>query len=239
MENGISNAVRTLRVPSHAIWAYQRARILSTNDQRAVARILGYICGRLLRRHFIYSKTVEEREEHVKKVLEKLRIARLLLKPAKCEFHKEELEIPRIQAGRKGVSMNAKKVEAVLGRPTLTTVKEVQAFIGFANFYRRFIQRYSKITTPLTELTKKDKAFNWSEQVQQAFEKLKERFTKVSILTMFDPKQKLAVETDASDFAIGACLSQKDEQDDYTQPRTTRGNLRRQKSTTMYTTKSY
>jgi hypothetical protein len=80
--------------------------------------------------------------------------------------------------------------------------------MGFANFYRRFIKGYSGIATSLTNLTKKDKTFSWTENEQFAFEKLKRRFSETPILTIFDPEQLIVVKTDASDYAIGACLMQ-------------------------------
>ncbi|KFY29935.1 hypothetical protein V493_02205 [Pseudogymnoascus sp. VKM F-4281 (FW-2241)] len=87
--------------------------------------------------------------------------------------------------------MDPKKVSAVLDWPTPTTVKEVQAFLGFANFYRRFIAGYSKVAQPLTELTKKDLAFNWTDKAEAAFQELKTKFTEAPILATFDPKIQL------------------------------------------------
>ena len=87
----------------------------------------------------------------------------------------------------------------------------MQAFLGFANFYRRFIKDYSKIAHPLTALTRKDLAFEWTDEAEAAFQDLKERFTEASILATFDPSKKIILETDSSDFAIGACLNQPDE----------------------------
>jgi hypothetical protein len=80
--------------------------------------------------------------------------------------------------------------------------------MGFANFYRRFIKGYSEIVTPLTNLTKKDRTFSWTENEQFAFEKLKRRFSETPILAIFDPEQLIVVKTDASDYAIGTCLMQ-------------------------------
>ena len=80
--------------------------------------------------------------------------------------------------------------------------------MGFANFYRRFIRKYSGITTPLTNLIKKDKAFNWTENEQFAFEELKRRFSEAPILAIFDPEQPIVIKTDVSDYAIGACIMQ-------------------------------
>ena len=79
--------------------------------------------------------------------------------------------------------------------------------MGFANFYRQFIKDYSKVAAPLTELTKKDKVFEWSAEAEEAFQELKTRFSTEPILVIFDPKRPSVVETDASDKAIGACLS--------------------------------
>jgi hypothetical protein len=160
----------------------------------------------------IFSKTKTEHIEHVKKVLEKLKKAKLLLKPEKCEFHKEELGFLGFIVGQNGIRMDPAKVEAVLSWPEPKTVTEVQAFLGFANFYRRFIEGYSKIAKPLTELTKKDQSFSWDKEAQHAFDTLKGRFTTAPILVTFDPERQIILETDASDFAIGACLGQLDEQ---------------------------
>lgn len=160
----------------------------------------------------IFSKTRTEHIEHVRKVLEKLKGANLLLKPEKCKFHKEELEFLGYIVGKNGIRMSPDKVQAVLEWPIPTTVKEVQAFLGFANFYRRFIAQYSAVAKPLTELTKKDQGFHWTNEAQRAFEDLKKRFTTAPILATFDPAQKIILETDASDFAIGACLGQLTEQ---------------------------
>jgi hypothetical protein len=109
-----------------------------------------------------------------------------------------------------GVEMDPSKVEAILSWPVPTTVKQVQSFLGFANFYRRFIRDYSKITRPLTTLTKKSVAFEWNAKCQQAFEALKTAFTSAPILTHYDPDRPTVVETDSSDCAIGSILSQID-----------------------------
>ncbi len=89
-------------------------------------------------------------------MLEKLRIAGLLLKPEKCEFYKEELIFLGFIVGRRSIQIDLKKVEAVTNWPVPITVKEVQVFLGFANFYRRFIKGYSKEAAPLTVLIRKD-----------------------------------------------------------------------------------
>lgn len=91
--------------------------------------------------------------------------------------------------------------------PKLGTIKEVQSFLGFTNFYWQFIKDYSKVAALLTKLTKKDKEFMWSAEAEEAFQELKTRFSTEPILIIFDPKKPSIVETDASDKAIGAYLS--------------------------------
>ena len=104
--------------------------------------------------------------------------------------------------------MDPAKVKAVLEWPVPRKVKEVQAFIGFANFYRRFIQDFSRVTRPLTALVKKGVPWSWGAAQQAAFDELKARFTEAPILAMPDLSQPFVVECDASDFATGAVLSQ-------------------------------
>ena len=103
--------------------------------------------------------------------------------------------------------MDKKKIEVVTSQPKLGLVKEVQSFLGFANFYRQFIKDYSKVAAPLTKLTKKDKEFVWSAEAEAAFQELKTRFSTEPILVIFDLKKPSVVKTDASDKAIRVCLS--------------------------------
>ena len=87
-------------------------------------------------------------------------------------------------------------------------IKDIQSFLGFANFYRHFIPNYSKITVPLTRLTHKDTPWDFTEDCQQAFNLLKQAFTSALILTHYVLEHLVVVETDASDYAIAAILSQ-------------------------------
>jgi hypothetical protein len=107
----------------------------------------------------VYSKTYEEHIQHVHLILTALRDANLRIKVEKTEFHKKEVKFLGYIVSREGLKMDSKKIEAITSWPKPTTVKEVQSFLGFTNFYRQFIKDYSKIATLLTNLTKKDQVF--------------------------------------------------------------------------------
>ena len=104
----------------------------------------------------IYSKTLEEHRQHVRAVLERLQKAGLYLKPEKCEFHETQVEYLGLIVSTEGIKMDLGKLSAVLDWEEPRNVKDVQSFLGFANFYRRFINNYSRIVGPLTDLTHKN-----------------------------------------------------------------------------------
>ncbi|KAI7759627.1 hypothetical protein LZL87_014268 [Fusarium oxysporum] len=108
------------------------------------------------------------------------------------------------------IRMEQKKISAVAEWKAPTNVKETQAFLGFANYYRRFIKGFSKIAIPLTELTKKDKPFKWNNNAQEAFKQLKKAILSKPVLAIFDPEKEIELETDASDFALGGQIGQRD-----------------------------
>jgi len=108
--------------------------------------------------------------------------------------------------------MDEEKLLGVLEWPVLTKVKQVQAFLGFANFYRRFIENFAKMSKSLSDLTKKDCTWNWGVEQQNAFEALKKAFTMALVLRIPNNKDFFKLSTDASNFATGIVLSQKDMQ---------------------------
>ena len=108
--------------------------------------------------------------------------------------------------------MDSAKVTAIVNWESSTCVKNVQSFLGFANFYWRFIKGFSQLASPLTALTQKDIKFNWSSATEQAFQALKAAFTSALILVMFNLDKPLTVESDSSDCVTGGVLSQSDSQ---------------------------
>ena len=106
--------------------------------------------------------------------------------------------------------MDQEKLKAVTEQRTPTCVKDVQTFLGFANFYRRFIRGFSLLAKPLTQLTKKDIKFIQTERCFQAFEALKLAFITAPILLHFDSEKEITLETDASDEVVAGVISQLD-----------------------------
>src|SRR4051812_36723669 len=104
--------------------------------------------------------------------------------------------------------MDPKKVETVQNWPIPTNLKDIQSFLGLCNYYCWFIQDYSKIAAPLTDLTHKDTPFNWTTTTQEAFEQLKHCMATTPVLCIPDPTLPFTITTNASDFAVGAVLSQ-------------------------------
>ena len=156
----------------------------------------------------IFSRDPAQHEEHVREVLRRLIANNLYAKAEKCEFSKSSTEFLGFIVSADGIAMAPSKVDAVLSWPEPRTVTDLQAFLGFANFYRRFVQGYSRIIIPLTRLLKKDAIFAFDTPARVAFQALKTAFTSAPILRHFDPSLKTIIESDASDYAISAIISQ-------------------------------
>lgn len=110
-----------------------------------------------------------------------------------------------------GTSRDPAKVTAVQGWNTPKCVNDVQAFMAFANFYQHFIRRFSRVTSPLIMLTRKDTPFGWTPEAQKAFDTLMKAFTTAPIVMHFDPEKAIIVQTDASDYVSAAIMSQLDD----------------------------
>ena len=164
----------------------------------------------------VYTSTKEEHRTLVRQVLQLLKENHLYLKPEKCEFEKDHIDYLGVVVSADGVAMDHEKVKAITDWPTPKKLIQVQEFIGFLNFYRRFIEGFSKIARPLHDLTKKDAAFTWTNECQTAFEELKRRVTSAPILTMARDEGLMRIEADACQTATGGVLSQ--EQDGIFRP---------------------
>jgi transposase InsO family protein len=156
----------------------------------------------------IYSRTADEHAELVEWVLRRLQEEGYYAHPDKCEFFQKEVSFLGHVVSEKGVAVQLHKVRAVTEWPQPRCRKDVRAFLGLTNYYRKFIPGFSEIATPLTDLTGKDVPFCWTGLQQTAFETLKCRLTTVDVLAHPDPDRPYVVTTDASGFAISGVLSQ-------------------------------
>ncbi|KAK3540671.1 hypothetical protein QTP70_034527 [Hemibagrus guttatus] len=157
----------------------------------------------------IYSRNLAEHCHHVAEVLTRLREFQLFLKAEKCSFHQPSVQFLRYKIDSSDIQMDEGKVTAIRNWPTPTTVKELQRFLGFANFYRRFVQNYSCIANPLTSLLRdKPKSLAWSPAAEEAYNTLKKAFTAAPLLVHPDPDKPFIVEVDASTTGVGVVLSQ-------------------------------
>ena len=152
--------------------------------------------------------------ENTKRVLARLQENDLFLKPTKCEFNKTRVEYLGMVIEEGKISMDPGKLHGIRDWPSPTTVKETRGFLGFGNFYRRFIRHFSNLAKPLNDLLKKDQKFEWTEECQRAFDDLKKRFTEEPVLMMPDQTRPFQIKTDASKYATGAVLTQLDSNGD-------------------------
>ncbi|SPO25313.1 uncharacterized protein UTRI_10099 [Ustilago trichophora] len=149
----------------------------------------------------IFSEDAQGHPHHVRQVIKRLCRHQLYCNPDKCLFSTAKVEFLGYVVSPEGISMDSSKVSTVLEWPLPASIQQIQVFLGFANFYRRFIQHYSCIAAPLTDLLKGaplGKIMLLPEAVA-AFEKLKQAFTKAPILKHFAPDLPTVLETDASD----------------------------------------
>jgi hypothetical protein len=159
---------------------------------------------------FIFGPDESTLMKNTKRVLARLQENDLFLKPAKCDFNKTKVEYLGMVIEEGKISMDPGKLAGIRDWPVPTTVKQVRGFLGFGNFYRRFIWHFSNIAKPLNDLLKKNKKFEWTDECQEAFDELKKRFTEEPVLMMPDHTRPFQIETDASKYATGAVLTQLD-----------------------------
>jgi hypothetical protein len=117
----------------------------------------------------VYSRSEEEHEEHLRLALQKLQENRLYAKLSKCEFWMKQVTFLGHIISKGGISVDPSKVQDVLSWNAPTSVGDIQSFLGLAEYYRRFIEGFSKISKPMTELLEKDKKFEWISACKASF----------------------------------------------------------------------
>ncbi|EEB88780.1 hypothetical protein MPER_13203 [Moniliophthora perniciosa FA553] len=157
----------------------------------------------------IFSRNKEEHRIRTRRLLERLANQDLFLKPEKCEFDVTEVNFLGMIIRPGHVAMDPTKLAGIKDWLPPDSVTGVRSFLGFGNFYRKFIGKFGEIVKPLNDLTKKGAAFIWSKECQSAFDALKQKFLKEPILIIPDPDKPFLLETDASKWASGGVLRQK------------------------------
>ena len=167
----------------------------------------------------IFSKTPEEHIERLDAVFTKIGKAGLKLKPSKCEFFKKRITYLGHVVSDQGIETDPKKIQDIQKWPVPVTVHDVRSFLGFTNYYRKFIYKYAQKAKPLNKLIsgenakKKHRKVEWTEECQAAFELLKETCTDTPVLAYANYKKPFRLNTDASERGLGAVLYQLQEDD--------------------------
>ncbi|GKE92450.1 reverse transcriptase [Tanacetum coccineum] len=156
----------------------------------------------------VYYKSEEEHEQHLRIVLEILRQKKLYAKFSKCEFWLQQVAFLGHIVSADGIIMDPSKVEAITKWPRPTTVTEVRSFLGLAGYYRRFVEGFSRLALPLTQLMRKGEKFVWTNERQESFKELKRRLVSAPILTLPSGSGGFQIYNDASKKGLGCVLMQ-------------------------------
>lgn len=152
--------------------------------------------------------TLEEHQAIVEQHLAKLSKLGLFLKPEKCHFHQREVEYLGMIVGNRQVKMDPVKIKGIIEWPTPRNLKELCSFLGFLNFYRSFIENFSKRAQPLNDLTCKGRPFIWSQECEDAFVDLKMACSSKPVLKTPDWNKQFIMQTDASNYVLGVVIQQ-------------------------------
>ncbi len=163
---------------------------------------------------YIYSNSIKEHANYMRQVLERFRKAGLYIKFSKCEFNKQEIAFLGYIVDVYSVRMDDVKIKIIVKWPISRNFRDIQIFLGFANFYRKFILRFSRVIKSLTNLLvgmirgRKTRSFNQLDETEEAFRLLKKLFTSAFILRIFNLELRIRIKTDVLGFILGVIISQ-------------------------------
>lgn len=180
--------------------------------ERLMERVLGQlqwqICLCYLDDIMVFSSTVTEHLDHLETIFQRLRAAKLKLKPKKCHFFRKEVTFLGHIVSSEGIATDPAKISKVQDCPAPRDVHEVRSIVGLMSYYRRFIPQFADLARPIIHLTEKGVPFEWGEEQEAAFTELKKRLTTSPVLAYPCSEGQFTLDTDASDCGIGAVLSQ-------------------------------
>jgi hypothetical protein len=168
-------SIWSIQVYSYVIWIDQCPCLLDVLDEQSIIDDI-----------LIFFKNEEKNDEHLHLVLQKLRENQLYAKLNKCEFWLKEVSFPGHIISEGGISVDPSKVKGILSWNTPQNVSDIMSFLGMVGYYRRFIEGFSMISKPMTELLEKSKTFEWAPRREASFQELKKRLTTAPALTMPD-----------------------------------------------------
>ena len=196
---------------------FKRLPFRLSNAPAAFQRLMNVVLAKAIKKKIalvylddvvVYSDSFVKHVEHLDEVLTLLEEAGLKLKPIKCEFAKKEVIYLGHIITPEGVKPNPAKIQDVLNYPAPKNVNQIRTFLGLAGYYRRFVKDFAQIAHPLTNLTRKNVDWTWGDSESNAFEVLKRKLTSSPILQYPDVSKGYVLHTDASEYGIGAVLSQ-------------------------------
>ncbi|GBG59063.1 hypothetical protein CBR_g24407 [Chara braunii] len=158
----------------------------------------------------IFSKTIEEHVAHLDKVLSLLRQHKFKINGEKCEFGHTRILYLGYEISAEGLKPDDAKVASIRDWPRPQSVTEMRSFLGMTGYYRTFVKNYSIVAAPLTDLTRLDTPWEWTDECEAAFRHLKHALTHYEVLKLPDPDKPFIVTTDASQYGIGAVLAQQE-----------------------------
>ncbi|GBG86813.1 hypothetical protein CBR_g42096 [Chara braunii] len=158
----------------------------------------------------IFSKTVEEHVAHLDKVLSLLRQHKFKINGEKCKFGRTRVLYLGHEISAEGLKPDDAKVASIRDWPRPQSVTEMRSFLGMTGYYRTFVKNYSVVAAPLTDLTRLDTPWEWTDKCETAFRHLKHALTHYEVLKLPDPDKPFIVTTDASQYGIGAVLAQQE-----------------------------
>lgn len=211
---------KTAFITPDGLWEFNVLGMGLCNAPATFMRLMHHVLGDLmwtvcmayLDDVVIFSKTYDEHLKDVEAVFSAIRRAGLKLKAKKCAFAMQKIEFLGHIVSQEGIAPDPAKLEAVANFPPPADVKQIQQFLGLAGYYRRFIKNFSAIAKPLTQLLRKGVFFDMTAECLSAFEALRDALVAPPVLAHPDFARPFIVTTDASGFAVGAVLKQKDDE---------------------------